>query len=62
MFTMAGEGWRWIVELGQYLPMNAAASLTTPGGEDLVPAVLALAGWTLVPLLIGWGVLRTRDA
>jgi len=62
MFTMAGEGWRWIVDLGQYLPMNAAASLTTPGGEDLVPAVLALAGWTLVPLLIGWGVLRTRDA
>ncbi|GAA5208473.1 ABC transporter permease subunit [Microbacterium kyungheense] len=62
MFAMAGEGWRWIVDLGQYLPMNAAATLTAPGGEDLVPAVLALAGWTLIPLLVGWGVLRTRDA
>jgi len=62
MFTMAGDAWRWIVDLGQYLPMNAASTLTAPGGEDLVPALLALAGWTLVPLLIGWGVLRTRDA
>lgn len=62
MFTMAGEGWRWIVDLGRYLPMNAASTLTAPGAEDIVPALLALAGWTLIPLLIGWGVLRTRDA
>ncbi|MBD3941488.1 ABC transporter permease subunit [Microbacterium sp. NEAU-LLC] len=62
MFAMAGEGWRWIVDLGQYLPMNAASALTTPGGGDLLPSLLALAGWTIVPLLIGWGVLRTRDA
>jgi ABC-2 type transport system permease protein len=62
MFAMAGEGWRWIVDLGQYLPMNAASTLTAPGGEDLVPALLALLGWTVVPLLVGWGVLRTRDA
>lgn len=62
MFSMAGEGWRWIVDLGQYLPMNASATLTAPGGEDLLPAVLALAGWTFIPLLVGWAVLRTRDA
>jgi ABC-2 type transport system permease protein len=62
LFSMAGEGWRWIVDLAEYLPMNAAAALTTPGGEDMLPSLLALAAWALVPLLIGWGVLRTRDA
>lgn len=62
MFAMAGEGWRWIVDLGQYLPMNAASTLTSPGADDIVPALLALIGWTVVPLVIGWGVLRTRDA
>lgn len=62
LFSMAGEGWRWIVDLAEYLPMNAAAALTTPGAEDVLPSLLALAGWALVPLLIGWGVLRTRDA
>ncbi len=62
MFVMAGEGWRWVVDLAKYLPMNAAGALTAPGAEDLLPSLLALAGWTLIPLLIGWGVLRTRDA
>lgn len=62
MFSMAGEGWRWIVDLGQYLPMNAASTLMAPGADDVVPALLALAGWTVIPLLVGWGVLRTRDA
>src|SRR5690348_17849537 len=26
LFTLFGEGWRWLVELAQYLPMNAAAT------------------------------------
>ncbi|MDL9979565.1 ABC transporter permease [Microbacterium sp. ASV49] len=62
LFSMAGEGWRWVVDLGKYLPMNAASALTAPGAHDLGPSLLALAGWALIPLLIGWGVLRTRDA
>lgn len=62
LFSMAGEGWRWVVDLGKYLPTNAAAVLTAPGATDVVPSLLALAGWALIPLLLGWGVLRTRDA
>ncbi|MFC8679952.1 ABC transporter permease subunit [Microbacterium ureisolvens] len=62
LFSMAGEGWQWIVDLGQYLPMNAAATLTSPGNEEVLPSLLALAGWAIVPLVLGWGVLRTRDA
>lgn len=62
LFSMAGEGWRWIVDLSEYLPMNAASVLTTPGSEDVVPSLLALLGWTVGPLLLGWVVLRTRDA
>jgi ABC-2 type transport system permease protein len=62
LFTLFGEGWRWLVDLAQYLPMNAAATLTTPGADDLLPAALALAAWVLAPLLAGWAVLRTRDA
>jgi ABC-2 type transport system permease protein len=62
LFSMAGEGWRWIVDLSAYLPMNAASTLTAPGAEELLPSVLALIGWAVIPLVIGWGVLRTRDA
>ncbi|GAA2993500.1 ABC-2 type transport system permease protein [Microbacterium terrae] len=62
LFSMAGEAWQWIVDLGAYLPMNAASALTTPGAEEFLPSLLALAGWVVVPLVLGWGVLRTRDA
>lgn len=62
LFSMAGQGWRWIVDLGKYLPTNAAAALTAPGATDVGPSLLALAGWTLIPLLLGWIMLRTRDA
>lgn len=62
LFSFAGDGWRWIVDLSEYLPMNAASTVTMPGAEDLVPAVLTLLGWAVIPLVVGWGVLRTRDA
>ena len=62
LFSRAGESGSWRVDLGEYLPVNAAAALTSPGNEDLWPSVLALAGWVAGPLLVGWGVLRTRDA
>ncbi|MGN8552280.1 UNVERIFIED_CONTAM: ABC transporter permease [Microbacterium sp. SLM126] len=62
LFSLAGEGWRWIVDLSEYLPMNAASMLSTPGYEDVLPSLLALLGWAIVPLLLGWVVLRTRDA
>lgn len=62
MFMMAGEAWRWIVDASAYLPMNAAATITTPGGTDLLPAALALVGWAAALLLGGWAVLKTRDA
>jgi ABC-2 type transport system permease protein len=62
LFTLAGEGWLWIVDLSEYLPMNASSMLTTPGFDDVVPSLLALVGWAIIPLVLGWAVLRTRDA
>lgn len=68
MFTMAGPDWRWIVDMGDYLPMTASAHLifasvsTGPDAPDALPAALALAGWSAGGLLAAWGVLRTRDA
>jgi len=63
IFAMFGESWHWIVDLGRYLPMNAAAALTTPGGpDDTTPQLIALLLWAAVGLLGSWAVLRTRDA
>lgn len=62
LFSLAGEGWTWIVDFAQYLPMNAAATLASPGADDLLPSAIALAGWVVVPLAAGWAMLRTRDA
>jgi ABC-2 type transport system permease protein len=62
LFAMAGEGWQWIVDLTEYLPMNAAAHLTSPGNTELLPALPALLGWAVIPAVLGWTVLRTRDA
>ncbi|KAA9110406.1 ABC transporter permease [Microbacterium rhizomatis] len=62
LFSIAGEGWRWIVDLTKYLPSNAGGALATPGAEDVVPSLLALAGWVVVPVVLGWLVLRSRDA
>jgi len=62
LFSLAGDGWHWLVDLSRYLPMNAAASLTSAGNDDLVPPLLALAAWAIVPLVGGWALLRARDA
>lgn len=62
MFSMAGDAWKWIVDLGEYLPMAAAATLSSPGADDVLPSLLALVGWVVVLLAGGWAVLRTRDA
>ncbi len=62
LFSIAGEGWRWIVDLTRYLPSNAGGTLASPGADNVVPALLALAGWVIVALALGWIVLRTRDA
>jgi ABC-2 type transport system permease protein len=62
LFSIAGEAWQWIVDLGDYLPMNAAAAISAPGVTDALPSLLSLVGWVAVLLLGGWAVLRTRDA
>jgi ABC-2 type transport system permease protein len=63
LFAAFGESWTWISDLGRYLPMNAAAALTTPGGRDeIAEPLLSLIAWAVVPLVGGWAVLRGRDA
>jgi len=62
MFAFAGESWRWIVDAAQYLPSNAAATLTSTGVDDRLPSVVALCGWVAGPLVLGWIALRSRDA
>lgn len=62
LFGMFGESWKWIADAGAYLPMNASATLTTPGVEDIAPALIALLAWAGVGLLGSWAVLRVRDA
>lgn len=63
LFGIAGESWQWVVDLGRFLPMNAAAELSTTGGRgNTVESALTLAAWAVGPLLIGWAMVRTRDA
>jgi len=64
LFAIAGEGWQWIADAGRYLPSNAATTLTAAGGagDATVEAALSLAGWVVIPMVLGWVVLRTRDA
>lgn len=62
LFFMFGESWQWVVDLGRWLPANAAAALTDLGGADFWPSLAATIAWPVAVLLIGWSVLRTRDA
>jgi len=62
LFTIGGEAWAWVVDLGTYLPMSAASSLTTPGVEDPGVAIISLLAWPAAALVGGWAILRTRDA
>lgn len=65
IFSVGGDDWKWIRDLAEYLPANAAQFLTSPGSEyglsDPV-ALLTLGGWVAAGLLGAWAVLRTRDA
>lgn len=62
LFGLAGERWQWIAESANYLPSNAAATLTSLEPTDATGAAVALAAWAIVPLLVGWAALRSRDA
>jgi len=50
------------VDLGAYLPMTAASTLTAVGATDVVAPLLTLIGWAILPLIGGWVLLRSRDA
>lgn len=62
LFALGGESWAWIVDLGQYLPAAAAQTVTSPGSEDFVTALITLLAWPAATLLGGWAVLRSTDA
>lgn len=62
IFAAFGESWRWVVDLAQYLPYNAAGTLVNGAGDDVVPALIAILAWPIAALLGGWALLRTRDA
>lgn len=59
------DGFQWISDLGDYLPMSAAQSLITPQSEwglSAPAAFVTLCGWVVAALVAGWTALRTRDA
>ncbi len=62
LFTLGGEAWQWVVDLGQHLPAGAAATLVSPDPADLTASVISLVAWPIATLTIGWVLLRTRDA
>ena len=65
MFSMAGEGWRWVTDLALYLPSSAAQFAIIPSADaplDGTSASLTLVAWVAGTMLAAWGVLRTRDA
>jgi len=62
MFSFAGDGWRWVVDAGEYLPMVAAQTLTVPESPDAPGALIALLVWAAAGLLASWAMLRSRDA
>lgn len=62
LFSLAGESWQWLVDLADYLPVVAASTLTAAGATDILPSLVTLIAWALVPLVAGWALLRSRDA
>lgn len=62
LFAIGGEAWAWVVDLNEYLPLNAAVAVTTPGSENFAVGLVTLLAWPAATLLGGWAVLRTRDA
>lgn len=62
MFSFAGDGWKWLVDSSQYLPVSAAQAATAPAGEHVVRGLLTLIAWPGALLLGAWAALRGRDA
>ncbi|MCE7483233.1 ABC transporter permease [Microbacterium profundi] len=65
IFAMPVEGWEWITEVSNRLPMTAAQSAILPQdgfGLSVGEAYLTLAAWVAAGMLSAWAVLRTRDA
>ncbi len=60
LFSIGGETWAWLVDLGRYLPLAAAQTVTVPGSEGFAGAVVTLLAWPAVGLALGWTVRRTR--
>ncbi|MBF4560769.1 ABC transporter permease subunit [Microbacterium sp. VKM Ac-2870] len=62
MFSFAGEGWRWLVDSTQYLPMSGAQAATAVDGDHIVRGLVTLAAWPAALLIGAWVSLRSRDA
>ncbi len=65
MFGVIGDGWQWVSDLGQYLPMAAAQSIIIPQdgwGLSVPVGLVTLIAWVALTLGGGWAVLRGRDA
>lgn len=59
------DGFQWIYDLGDYLPMSASQNLITPQDEWglSAPAAFAtLSAWIVASMAAAWTALRTRDA
>lgn len=65
IFAGAGEGWEWIADVLNHLPMSAAQSVILPQDDWGLPVGegwLTIAAWVAAGLAGAWAVLRTRDA
>ncbi len=65
IFTGLGEGWEWITDAANHLPMSAAQSAILPqedSGLGGFEAYATLAAWVVAGVLAAWAALRTRDA
>lgn len=65
IFAMPGEGWEWITDVSNHLPMTAAQSAILPQddwGLSAGESYLTLGAWAVAGMLGAWAVLRSRDA
>lgn len=65
IFSMPAEGWEWIRDVSNHLPMTAAQSAILPQdgwGLDVPSAYLTMGAWVAGLLLAGYAAVRTRDA
>jgi len=65
IFAMPVEGWEWITDVSNHLPMTAAQSAILPQdgvGLSTGEAYLTLGAWVAAGMASAWAALRTRDA